>query len=213
MKNGILTIISDIKEKIKISEDDVKTLFHVLDEEKQGFITIDDIEKLKDKEYITEKMKEFYESRINKDMVKNTLFKLGKMKNSNIQIYQLKNASVLEFQQIEESIINEKPHPPFKPFIKNKIPHFGPLKGASKWRKGEKNAHSSDTKFNTNSSTMGMRKNNKINEEREKIEKILRSSKEEKKKEKKGETVASKLRSLFIHKVILPREKMLEQEK
>ena len=33
-------------------------------------------------------------------MVKNTLFKLGKVNNSSIQIYQLKNASILEFQQI-----------------------------------------------------------------------------------------------------------------
>lgn len=40
-------------------------------------------------------MKHFYESKINKNMVKNTLFKLGKMSNNNIQIYQLKNASVL----------------------------------------------------------------------------------------------------------------------
>ena len=40
-------------------------------------------------------MKEFYEARINKNMVKNTLFKLGKVKSNNIQIYQLKNASVL----------------------------------------------------------------------------------------------------------------------
>ena len=180
LKNGILTVISDIKEKIKISEDDVKTIFHVLDEENQGFITINDVEKLKDKETITQKMKEFYESRINKDMVKNTLFKLGRMKNSNIQIYQLKNASVLEFQQIEESIVNENvQQQQFKPFIRKKIPHFGPLKGASKWKKGEKHANSSDTKFNySSSSTMGMRKNRQVNEEREKIEKILRSSKE-----------------------------------
>ena len=48
--------------------------------------------------------------------------------------------------------------------------------------------------------------------ERERIEKILRISKEEKRRDKKGETVASKLRSLFIHKVILPREKTLEEE-
>ena len=41
--------------------------------------------------------------------------------------------------------------------------------------------------------------------EREKIEWILRVSKEEKRRDKKGDTVASKLRSLFIHKVILPR--------
>ena len=51
-------------------------------------------------------MKNFYFSRINREMVKNTLFKLGKVKNSSIQIYQLKNASVLEFQQIEDQIVN-----------------------------------------------------------------------------------------------------------
>jgi hypothetical protein len=42
-------------------------------------------------------MKKFYYSRINRDIVKNTLFKLGKVKNNNIQIYQLKNTSVLSF--------------------------------------------------------------------------------------------------------------------
>jgi len=31
---------------------------------------------------------------------KNTLFKLGKVKNNSIQIYQLKNASLMEFKQI-----------------------------------------------------------------------------------------------------------------
>ena len=95
-KNGIVTVIGDIKDKIKMSEDDIKTLFHVLDEDETNHITIEDIEQLKG-EKINERMKEFYQSRINKDMVKNTLFKLGKVKNSNIQIYQLKNASVLEF--------------------------------------------------------------------------------------------------------------------
>lgn len=33
-------------------------------------------------------------------MVKNTLFKLGKTSDNNIQIFQVKNVSVLEFQQI-----------------------------------------------------------------------------------------------------------------
>jgi hypothetical protein len=51
-------------------------------------------------------MKNFYFSRINKDMVKNTLFKLGKVKNSTIQIYQLKNASLLEFEQLEQQIMS-----------------------------------------------------------------------------------------------------------
>ena len=46
----------------------------------------------------------FYEARINKRMVRNTLFKLGKNSNS-IQIYQVKNASVLEFKNIEEGLL------------------------------------------------------------------------------------------------------------
>lgn len=42
----------------------------------------------------------------------------------------------------------------------------------------------------------------------------MKASKE-KRKESNGskETIASKLRSLFIHKVILPRERMLDEEK
>jgi hypothetical protein len=46
----------------------------------------------------------FYEARINKRMVRNTLFKLGKNSNS-IQIYQVKNASVLEFRHIEDGLL------------------------------------------------------------------------------------------------------------
>ena len=59
-------------------------------------------------------MKDFYKSRLNKDMVKvilfliqNTLFKLGKVKNNSIQIYQLKNASLMEFKQMEDAIVNQ----------------------------------------------------------------------------------------------------------
>lgn len=39
-------------------------------------------------------------------MVKNTLFKLGKVKNNSIQIYQLKNASLMEFKQMEDTLLN-----------------------------------------------------------------------------------------------------------
>ena len=78
-------------------------------------------------------MKNFYFSRINRDMVKNTLFKLGRVKSSSIQIYQLKNASVLEFQQIEDQIVNEPIQRP--PQVKKRIPHFGPLKGAKQKNK------------------------------------------------------------------------------
>jgi CBS-domain-containing membrane protein len=88
---------------------------------------------------------------------------------------------------------------------KKRVPHFGPLKGAAKWRKSEKH-NSSDIKFNYNHpSSTSAKREQYLDKEREKIERILRNSKEEKKREKKGETVASKLRSLFIHKVILPR--------
>lgn len=59
--------------------------------------------------------------------MQNTLFKLGKNSNS-IQIYQVKNASVMEFRTMEEGLLqrnrsNEK-------LGKSRIPHFGPIKGA-----------------------------------------------------------------------------------
>lgn len=42
--------------------------------------------------------------------MQNTLFKLGKVKNNSIQIYQLKNASLMEFKQMEEAIVNNHDH-------------------------------------------------------------------------------------------------------
>jgi hypothetical protein len=74
-------------------------------------------------------------------MVKNTLFKLGRMKNSSIQIYQLKNASILELEQIEEQIVE-----PVKSSVKKRIPHFGPLKGVAKWKKNDRHYNSTDLK-------------------------------------------------------------------
>jgi hypothetical protein len=87
-----------------------------------------------------------------------------------------------------------------------KIPHFGPLKGATL---PNRQAQAVFPRY----SPSGKGFESDIRFERDKIEKILKLSKEDKRKEKKGDTVASKLRSLFIHKVILPREKMLEEEK
>lgn len=39
-RSGILTIITDMRDKIKISEDDIKTIFFILDEEEKGNLTI-----------------------------------------------------------------------------------------------------------------------------------------------------------------------------
>jgi hypothetical protein len=103
-------------------------------------------------------MKKFYYSRINRDIVKNTLFKLGKVKNNSIQIYQLKNASVLSFEQLEEQIVSE----PIKPAVKKRIPHFGPLKITVKWRNGEKNYTSTDLKYKHHSQSGSLNKGNNI---------------------------------------------------
>ena len=159
-KEGILTIISDIRDKIRISQDDIKTIFHILADGEQERITFVDIQKLKDLDQIGQKMKNFYHSRINRDMVKNTLFKLGRVKNSSIQIYQLKNASVLEFQQIEQQIVNQ----PLKSSLKKRIPHFGPLKGATKWKKGERHYTSTDLKYtpHSNSGSLSAKKGYQI---------------------------------------------------
>lgn len=71
------------------------------------------------------------------------MFKLGKVKSNSIQIYQLKNASLMEFKQMEEAIVNNNNSSKTNMFNarlskeakeKNRIPHFGPLKGASKWK-------------------------------------------------------------------------------
>lgn len=66
----MLTLLGDIKEKIKISEDDIKTIYFILDEEKTGRIDYRSIKELKNVGNISVKLKEFYKSRINKDMVK-----------------------------------------------------------------------------------------------------------------------------------------------
>lgn len=42
-KRGVIDIISGQKEKVKLSEDDVKTLFYLIDEETRGYLTADSI--------------------------------------------------------------------------------------------------------------------------------------------------------------------------
>lgn len=82
--------------------------------------------------------------------MKNTLFKLGKVKNNSIQIYQVKNASLLEFESIERSIVNNDNNNASDNRISKiktyKNPHFGPLKGAalaSRKKYQSQNSHSS----------------------------------------------------------------------
>ena len=70
--------------------------------------------------------------------------------------------------------------------------------------------HSSLTTYKRPEGNPGILGN--IEREREKIEHIIRSNKEEKRRSG-NDTIANKLRKLFIHKVILPREKLLEEEK
>lgn len=45
-------MINNAKEKIKISEDDIKTLFHVLDDQQNNHITLEDIRRLKNLENV-----------------------------------------------------------------------------------------------------------------------------------------------------------------
>lgn len=69
-------MINELREGIKISEDDIKTLFFILDSNKRGFITLSEIEELKNIPVITLRLKEFYKSRINKEMVKVLIYQL-----------------------------------------------------------------------------------------------------------------------------------------
>ena len=51
-----------------MSEDDIKTIFFVLDQDKKGMVTPIDLQSLNDG--VESRLKDFYKSRINKDMVK-----------------------------------------------------------------------------------------------------------------------------------------------
>jgi len=51
-----------------MSEDDIKTIFFVLDTEHKGAISVEQAESIK--EGVSNRLREFYRSRINRDMVK-----------------------------------------------------------------------------------------------------------------------------------------------
>ena len=53
-----------------MSEDDIKTIYYVLDYGQRGTIAASDIKHLKDVQGVSSKLKDFYRARINKEMVK-----------------------------------------------------------------------------------------------------------------------------------------------
>ena len=95
---------------------------------------------------------------------------------------------------------------------RGKIPHFGPIKGSflrrSPSKKRQQHYYQGQNRGNHSSLSTYKHPGEELDKERSRIERIIRTSKEDKKKNDK-DTVANKLRKLFIHKVILPREKLL----
>ena len=63
-------VLAEIKEKVKMSEDDIKTIFFVLDTQKVGKVTPEAIERLRNVFELSQDLREFYRSRINRDMVR-----------------------------------------------------------------------------------------------------------------------------------------------
>lgn len=102
---------------------------------------------------------------------------------------------------------------------KSRTPHFGPIKGfamkqsTSREKISEGKTQRLGRQHNSSLGTYKKSDESNLDKEREKIERIIRTSKEDKKKKTGHDTISSKLRKLFIHKVILPREKLLEEEK
>lgn len=63
-KELIVAIVGSMKERLRVSEDDIKTLFFVLDPQKNGVLGLEELEALRGG---TEgQLREFYRSRINK---------------------------------------------------------------------------------------------------------------------------------------------------
>ena len=81
-------------ERIKISEDDIKTIFFLLDTEKKGELTAEALNVLKNPAQFYVDLKEFYKFRINPELIKNTELKRGKYGSNTVQVFQLKNPSV-----------------------------------------------------------------------------------------------------------------------
>ena len=98
-RKGVLALLKRMEQeflrsKLTMSEEDIKSIFSILDEGERREISRESLQLLLDESAMARKITRFYENRVNRKMVKNTLFKLGKNSNS-IQIYQVKSASVL----------------------------------------------------------------------------------------------------------------------
>jgi Ca2+-binding EF-hand superfamily protein len=64
----IVMILGTLREKVKMSEDDIKTIFFIMDSQHRGMVAVQEMAVLK--EGVENQLKEFYRSRINRDMVK-----------------------------------------------------------------------------------------------------------------------------------------------
>jgi hypothetical protein len=60
----IIVVLGNLKEKIKMSEDDIKTIFFVLSVQHQGSVFRKELDELKDG--VEDRLREFYRSRINR---------------------------------------------------------------------------------------------------------------------------------------------------
>ena len=114
-KKIITRIFSNLhQEKIKISEDDIKTIFFLLDKEKRNELTLHELNLLRTPSQFLVDLKEFYKIRINPELIKNTELKKGRSGTNAIQVFQLKNPSVLSFvtqvlelKQIESALTED----------------------------------------------------------------------------------------------------------
>ena len=77
----IILILGSLKDKVKMSEDDIKTIFFVLDQHHKGIVTAVELESLK--EGVQNRLREFYKSRINREMVK-VLLPISRILSSNL---------------------------------------------------------------------------------------------------------------------------------
>lgn len=179
-KKGVISLLRQMeaeffRQRLTMSQDDIRALYNIVDTDGEGKLQREQLSVLQNEAEMAKRITKFYEARINKRMVKvnffpiqNTLFKLGKNSNS-IQIYQVKNASVLQFRTIEDGLLEpqrkERPRP--------KQPHFGPIKG-------RQSPGRQDNSNRQNKSSIGTYKRegqSTLERERLKIERIIRSSK------------------------------------
>ena len=96
-KRVITRMFNYNSDRVKLSDDDLKTIFFLLDSEKKSQLTIDQINVMKNPTSFFNDLKEFYKYRINPELIKNTELKKGRFGGSSaIQVFQLKNPSVTQ---------------------------------------------------------------------------------------------------------------------